>query len=219
MRKPLLAIESMKKYLEEIEHAASSLIELIWSDFEKLEELKNRLKVLTVEINVKYQVFLANEFHPAANFYHAQMAKAHEGIAKPKAELERDIEEVSKFIDAKSASIAALSGAILQIAKQCISLKYGKPQSAPAGEDIDGVLIKEIIWEGRNQSIHYENPKEISGNVVTLFSKLDGVRGDGAIWDPRSQTNFAFEVVQFLGWRKYSDFEKHLKSLRSKKGS
>jgi len=147
------------------------------------------------------------------------MAKAHEGIAKPKAELEREIMDVLVSIDAKSASISALSGAILQIAKQCISLKYGKPKSAPAGEDIDGVLIKEIIWEGRNQSIHYENPNEISGNVVTLFAKLDSIRGDGVTWDARSKTNFAFEIVQLLGWRTYSDFEKHLKSLRSKKGS
>lgn len=209
----------MKKYLEEISHAASSLIELIWFDFDKLEERNSQLKALTAEFDVKHQVFLANEFHPAANFYHAKMAKAHEGIAKPKAELEREIMDILVSIDAKSASISALSGAILQIAKQCISLKYGKPKSAPAGEDIDGVLIKEIIWEGRNQSIHYENPNEISGNVVTLFAKLDSIRGDGVTWDARSKTNFAFEIVQFLGWRTYSDFEKHLKSLRSKKGS
>jgi hypothetical protein len=209
----------MKKYLEEISHAASSLIDLIWFDFDKLEERNSQLKALTAEFDVKHQVFLANEFHPAANFYHAQMAKAHEGIAKPKAELEREIIDVLVSIDAKSASISALSGAILQIAKQCISLKYGKPKSAPAGKDIDGILIKEIIWEGRNQSIHYENPNEISGNVVALFAKLDSIRGDGVTWDAMSKTNFAFEIVQFLGWRTYSDFEKHLKSLRSKKGS
>jgi hypothetical protein len=209
----------MKKYLEEISHAASSLIELIWFDFDKLEERNSQLKALTAEFDVKHQVFLANEFHPAANFYHAQMAKVHEGIANSKAELEREIMDVSVSIDAKSASIAALSGAILQIAKQCISLKYGKLQSAPDGEYINGVLIKEIIWEGRNQSIHYENPKEISGNIVALFAKLDSIRGDGVIWDVRSKTNFAFEIVKFLGWRTYSDFEIHLKSLRSKKES
>jgi hypothetical protein len=84
----------MKKYLEEISHAASSLIDLIWFDFDKLEERNSQLKALTAEFDVKHQVFLANEFHPAANFYHAQMAKAHEGIAKPKAELEREIMDV-----------------------------------------------------------------------------------------------------------------------------
>lgn len=206
----------MNKYLEEIKYAASSLIELIWADFDKLEECNVRLEALTDEFNAKYQIFLENEFNPAANFYHAQMAKVQQGVVKPKAELEKEIEDVSESIDAKSASIAALSGAILQIAKQCISLKYGKPKSAPIGENIKGILIKDIIWEGRNQSIHYENPKEISDNVVNLFSKLDAARGDGSTWDARSQVNFAFEVVGFLGWCTYSDFEKHLKSLRSK---
>lgn len=209
----------MKKYLEETKFAASSLIDLIWADFEHLEGLKDRLKKLTAEFDIRYQLFLANEFHPAANHYHAQMAKAYEGIAQPKAELESQIQGVSERIDAKSASIAALSGAILQIAKQCISLKYGKPQNAPAGDDIGGILIKDILWEGRNQSIHYENPKEISDNVVTLFAELDALRADGETWDARSQTNFAFEIVQLLGWRTYGDFEGHLKSLRSKKGS
>ncbi|WP_148861228.1 hypothetical protein [Marinobacter fonticola] len=209
----------MNKYLEETKFAASSLIDLIWADFEKLEDLNAQLKRLTADFDVRYQVFLSNEFHPAANHYHAQMAKAYQGMVKPKAELECKINDVSKSIDAKSASIAALSGAILQIAKQCISLRYGKPQNAPDGDDIGGALIKDIVWEGRNQSIHYENPKEISENVVALFVKLDAIRADGNTWDAKSQTNFAFEIVNFLGWRTYGDFEAHLKSIKSKKGS
>jgi hypothetical protein len=215
----LSSVEYMNKYIDETKYATSSLIELIWADFDKLEELNTHLKKLTAEFDVKYQIFLANEFHPAANYYHAQMAKAHIGIAKPKAELDNEIKEVSDSIDAKSASIAALSGAILQLAKQCISLKYGKPQNAPDGDSIGGILIKDIIFEGRNQSIHYENPREISDNVVAMFVKLDALRNDGNIWDAKSQTNFAFQIVNLLSWRTYSDFEAHLKSIKSKKGS
>lgn len=209
----------MKKYIGETQYAASSLIDLIWADYDSLEKLNEQLKTLTAEFDVKYQVFIANEFHPAANYYLAQMAKAHQGIAEPKAELEKQISDVSESIDAKSASIAALSGALLQLAKQCISLKYGKPQNAPDGADIGGVLVKNIIFEGRNQSIHYENPKEISENVTKLFAELDAIRKDGNTWDAKSQTNFAFEVVKLLGWRTFSDFESHLLSIKSKKGS
>lgn len=209
----------MKKYIDETKYATSSLINLIWADHDSLEKLNDQLKKLTAEFDVRYQVFMANEFHPAANYYHAQMAKAHQGIAEPKAELEKKIKDVAESIDAKSASIAALSGALLQLAKQCLSLRYGKPQNAPAGADISGVLVKDIIFEGRNQSIHYENPKEISENVTKLFAELDAIRKDGNNWDAKSQTNFAFEVVKLLGWRKFSDFEAHLLSIKSKKGS
>ncbi len=218
-RKLLTIIEHMKRYIKETEYAAASLIELIWTDFDNLEKLDYKLIKLNAALAVTYQKFLDYEFHPAANYYHAQMSINHEGVAKPRAELLNKVSEVSESLKAKSASISALSGALLQIAKQCISLKYGKPKNAPDGDDIEGVLIKDIIFEGRNQSIHYENPKEISVNVVNLFAKLDTIRGDGNAWDPCSQNNFAFEVVKFLGWRTYSDFEVHLKSIRSKKGS
>lgn len=207
----------MKKYLEETKFAVSSLIELVWTDFKILENLNEQLKALLFEFDFKHEIFLANEYHPAANYYHAQAAKAYEKMAQPKAEMERKIKETYDSIDAKSASISALSGAILQIAKQCISLNYGKPQNAPDGTNIQGIPVKLIIWEGRNQSIHYENPKEISEHVVKIFENLDAVRADGKVWDPKSQRNFAFEIIKFLGWRTYDDFEDHLKSIKGKK--
>lgn len=209
----------MKRYLQETRFAASSLIEIIWSDFAKLEDINTQLKILTAEFEVKHQVFLVNEFHPAANHYHAQMAMAYAGIAESRIEFESKAQKLSESIDAKSASISSLSGAILQLSKQCISLRYGKPQNAPDGPDIDGVSVKEIIWEGRNQSVHYENPKEISQSVVDLFKKLDASRNDGVSWNPRAQINFAFEVVSFLGWRSYENYEIHMNLISTKKGN
>jgi hypothetical protein len=43
----------MKKYLEETKFAASSLIDLIWADFEHLEGLNDRLKRLTAEFDIR----------------------------------------------------------------------------------------------------------------------------------------------------------------------
>ena len=209
----------MKRYITEIKYAATCLIDLVWADYDSLEKLNNELETLTAEGDVKYLVFIANEFHPAANHYHAQMNKAYQGIAKRKTELNKQIQDIFENIDARSASIAALSGALLQLAKQCISLRYGKPQNAPDGANISGVLVKNIIFEGRNQSIHYENPKEISESVAKLFADLDAIRKDGNTWDAKSQTNFSFEVVKFLDWRTFENFEAHLLSIESKKGS
>lgn len=208
----------MKRYLQETRFAASSLIEIIWSDFAKLEVIDAQLKVLTNEFEFKRQVFLANEFHPAANHYHAQAAQAYAGMSESKIEFENKVHGLTESIEAKSASISALSGAILQLAKQCISLRYGRPQNAPDGPDVDGISVKEIIWEGRNQSIHYENPKEISDGVVGLFKRLDASRNDGVVWNPRSQINFAFEVVSFLGWSTYENYERHMNLIGAKKG-
>jgi hypothetical protein len=138
------------------------------------------------------------------------MAKAHQA----KAAVDAEVRSLSASIDAKSASIAALSGAFLQVAKQGLAVVYGKPQNAPRGAEIYGLLVKDIIWEGRNQSIHYENPKEISDAVVELFGRIDSVRNDGVSWDPRSQHNYAFDIVNFLGWIDWKQFESHMLSIR-----
>lgn len=51
-----------------------------------------------------------------------------------------------------------LSGSLLQYAKQGISMRWG-PQKAgvPAGRDIHGLDLVELIWHGRNQAIHWEH--------------------------------------------------------------
>jgi hypothetical protein len=203
----------MKNYIKEIEFASKSLINLISADFTELAKLKKSFEVLNPEQKIKHQSFMANEYHSSANFYHAQMAEAFE--RKKSADNEK-LSEVLLKIDAKSASITALSCALLQIAKQGISTCYGKPQNAPKGTEFNGVLVKDIIWEARNQSNHYENPKEISIHVENIFLELDKIRNDGIKWDPNSKFNFAFEVIQLLGWLKYENFEKHLCSIRPK---
>lgn len=202
----------MNNYISQTEFAAKSLIDLISSDFKALEHMNSALKNAAAKFDFNYQIFMANEFHTAANYYYAQMTKARE----PQAHIMAEIESLSENIDAKSASISALSGALLQIAKQGISLTFGRPENAPKGEEIHGIPIKEIIWEARNQSIHYENPREVSDKVVALFTKIDQVRNDGRLWTPRDQINYAFDIVRFLGWLNYEQYETHLKSIKRK---
>lgn len=201
---------TMKNYIVQTEHATRALVDLIAADYKALADANGALRGATAHFDVQYQVFLANEFHTAANHYHAQMARAHQA----KADVDAEVRSLSALIDAKSASIAALSGALLQVAKQGLSVVYGKPPNAPKGAEILGLLVKDIIWEGRNQSIHYENPKEISDAVVELFGRIDGARNDGVSWDPRSQYNYAFDIINFLGWLDWKQFKGHMLSIR-----
>ncbi|MBV2180850.1 MAG: hypothetical protein KUL86_06390 [Castellaniella sp.] len=200
----------MRNYISQTEHATRSLVDLIAVDHKALENESRALRSATAKFDVLHQVFLANEFHTAANHYHAQMAQAGQAQETVGAK----VKFLADTIDAKSASIAALSGALLQIAKQGISVIYGKPQNAPLGAKISGIPIKDIIWQGRNQSIHYENPKEISSAVVNLFSRIDSVRSDGVSWQPKTQRNYAFDIVNFLGWLDWKQFERHLLSIQ-----
>jgi len=201
--------QGMKHYVTQTEHASRSLVGLISVEQLALSRAIVNLKKATAKFKVDYQVFTANEFHSAANYYYAQMVQAH----KIKAEAGEAISEITAEIDAKSASISALSGALLQIAKQGISLIYTHPGSAPQGDDLSGISIKEIIWEGRNQTMHYENPKRISNHVVDLFERIDAVRNDGIVWDPKNKINYAFEIITFLGWFEWEQYKQHMCSI------
>tara|TARA_R100000306_G_scaffold22295_2_gene25829 strand:- start:5279 stop:5914 length:636 start_codon:yes stop_codon:yes gene_type:complete len=200
----------MKDYVSQTAHATRALVDLIAADHKALNHAYGTLRGATEKFDFQYQTFLANAFHTAANHYHGQMARAHQG----KAVADEEVRILAALIDAKSASIAALSGALLQIAKQGLSVIYGKPQNSPRGAEVSGLLVKDVIWEGRNQSIHYENPKEISKAVVDLFERIDGARNDGISWDSRSQYNYAFDVIKFLGWLDWKQFEGHMLSVQ-----
>ncbi|MFS3927306.1 hypothetical protein ACL9SP_01440 [Priestia flexa] len=76
--------------------------------------------------------------------------------------------------------IQSVSQALLQIAKQGISLVHGKYKSdcneafKMKGKAIQpkyNVTLLDVIWEGRNQSIHYEE-KSFYSNVEKCFNAL-----------------------------------------------
>jgi len=207
---------SLDAYLLQTEFAVKAIIDIICSDAKKLAELEHSLRHITAEFDVRYQIFLANEFHPAANYYHALMAKAHESQHTRQKQVLDDIEALTSTIDAKSASVGALAGALLQIAKQGISITYGKKQNAPKGAELGGLPIRDIIWEARNQTVHYENPREISADVVKIFEQIDATRADGVTWKPKERINYSFDVVRWLGWFDYNQYLSHMRSIRSK---
>jgi hypothetical protein len=106
-------------------------------------------------------------------------------------------------------SIQATAGALLQFAKQSISLVYSKPENAQGGGKI-GVLSRgEVIWQARNQALHWEDGK-FSPRVVACFTELAKIDPVFANYNKRS---LAFEVVRLLGWKEKADFESDLLSL------
>lgn len=64
--------------------------------------------------------------------------------------------QVEQAAAAHTFSIGSLSGALLQHPKQGISLVHSGPSSCPAGRAIGGSTLKDVIWQGRNQAIHWD---------------------------------------------------------------
>lgn len=110
------------------------------------------------------------------------------------------------------------AGAMLQIAKQVISMKNGpKREDSPEGRSISGTCIRDLIWHGRNQAMHYEDtliaPPGKSSSWVDLFQELNVQYPNRFVMTPPYKS-CAVDVLDELGWTySYSTLEQDLRSL------
>ncbi|HMU33852.1 MAG TPA: hypothetical protein PKC89_08305 [Pyrinomonadaceae bacterium] len=123
----------------------------------------------------------------------------------------------SKYLDKLEARLAsrefsfsALSGTLLQYAKQGLSASFGEPASWPDGRLVGTQYLKTIILESRNQSAHWEEGRP-SKKVERCFETL--IADKGSKFGEYKTKNLAFEVVSMLGWRSYVDFKNDLLSM------
>lgn len=197
----------MNEYIVQTRFATSSLINLINSEEIALGEIENHLAGLERQHKFLHDDFMWKDFDPFDDFDDAKMMQAFAKQASfrqnqimPILE-ERDRTKLS--IAAKKDSVKALAGALLQIAKQGISTVHGGLDNCPDGRKIRNEPIKNIIWQGRNQSLHYEegNPHL---RVRECFERV-GIE--------LKQDNLAKEVIGLLNWKTYEQYEDDLASL------
>jgi hypothetical protein len=138
--------------------------------------------------------------------------KTHEKLV----DLQKQIKAMQDPIDTKSVSIDALRGAILQIAKQEISIVYGDLSRCPNGRYIGtgdrAEKLKNVIWQSRNQTMHYEEGR-YKPPVINCFRNLEASCGSKFSLTQNSRKNLAHDVIQELGWKDYSKYESDMQSL------
>jgi len=114
-----------------------------------------------------------------------------------------------QFIQTTGLSRSVIAGGVLQIAKQGISQVYSGLHACPNGRSLGAEPLKNVIWQARNQTTHFEEG-QYSNAVRRCFRNLESQYG------PRFQLareNLAFEVLQALGWRSYSAYERDMHTL------
>jgi hypothetical protein len=104
-------------------------------------------------------------------------------------------------------SAAALSSALLQIARQGISSVHGG-RVPPSGRLIGTQSLSVVIWEARNQAMHWE---ETGGAHRPTFETL--ARDVDPKFGEYRERSLAFDVVELLGWRTVDSFNADLVSL------
>lgn len=107
--------------------------------------------------------------------------------------------------------MGSMAGSLLQFGKQGISLAYGSPDKTPKpGRMIGSQRLPDVIWCGRNQSLHWEDGKfkKKTDECFQLLAKE--VCKKFADFEKRNQ---GFHLVYHLGWTDYDKFMADLMSL------
>lgn len=196
----------MASYLNEIRHGCVSLLPAIWSEWKAVEALKVRIAALTAQTEEGYRraQFLQQFEDPDDYMMGVGLHwDTYFGSDKARYHAIADLPSLEQIRDIRAFACTALAGSLLQFAKQGISLVHGSLQLCPAGRQVHGVDIKSVIWQGRNQSMHWDEG-QFSQSVQACF---DSLKAHDQAFNNYENRSVAFEVVRLLGWNECAAFE------------
>lgn len=102
-------------------------------------------------------------------------------------------------------SIKCLCGAMLQIAKQGLSICYGKEENCVEVKTIAGERLSNIIFQARNQSMHFE--ENLNNKVISCFDNLEQRFGKKVSIYQQKNINLAdVIVIDIINWNNYEEF-------------
>jgi hypothetical protein len=150
----------MHQYIADTEYAIHGLIDLITAEERQLTQLQSQHDGLRRKEKFLNQMLADAPFNDILPLQEQALAITWHKTRAEIDDLQNQIIALQSSIDAKSDSINALCGAILQIAKQGISTVHRSLNVCPDGRGI-GIgagreKLKNVIWQARNQSMHYE---------------------------------------------------------------
>ncbi len=189
-----------KQFFENSRHALDHLFSAI-NEYNKalvlaqieVEELENSEKALA-------DLFIyRDQWSINANFHYAQYVERMKNLEQQKHIASQDIsiklDNALANIGATVDSMSSLAGSILQIAKQIISLRHSCKPNIPNSRNIGNQSIEEVIWEGRNHSMHWEEetPRK---KVQDMLDALTNDLGINIV----AGSNNSLSILGALGW-------------------
>lgn len=203
----------IRDYMPEIRHAVEVSIGEIHSEKRALEQAEGKLRQLTKETEEGYRKVeflqlnpdLDDDFLGTAIYWDTYF-----GPDKERHHADIEVERITQAIQVKAFSLSALGGSLLQYGKQGISLQYGGIDACPEGRRIGGVPLRDLIWFGRNQSIHWDEG-EFKGTTKTFLENLAATKG-GAFSDYKIRC-LSLDVINLIGWKTTDQFQSDMLSL------
>ncbi|MBV1712691.1 MAG: hypothetical protein KUA37_11930 [Desulfomicrobium sp.] len=203
----------MNQYIIDTEFAVKNLIQLATDEEGMLEKLAAELTQVEAQLRVYGWDFETSDLNDDFSevYVMAAFSRMAEAAAKTKG-IQGKLATLQASIGTRQRAIQAISGAILQIAKQGISLVHGSLVAAPEGRKIGTASLKQVIWQARNQALHYEEGN-FHQSVTDLFANLEAEQGAQFSLANHPNQSLAKQVVILLGWNKYTNYIRDMQSL------
>lgn len=153
-----------------------------------------------------------DQWSPNANHHYAQYVRRMEELEKQKAKAQennsQNLEKALFNIGATVESMSSLAGAVLQIGKQALSIRHeGKPR-LPAARTIGTQNIVEVVWEGRNHAMHWDE----GAPRARVKNMLDALANDLDITIEVGKNN-CLSILGALAWKTPEDVIYDLRAL------
>ncbi len=203
----------MHAYLQDTAYATQNLIRLAMDEALQLDALSKELSRAEERVKLHQWDFQTSDL--SEDFSDAYVMAAFGRAARSAQEadqLRREVVAMQASIGSHQQATQAISGAILQIAKQGLSLVFGGMAGAPKGRKIGSLHITDIIMQGRNQSLHYEEGA-FKQPVVELFRVLELEQGERFSLSKHVGQNRARQVAELLGWTSYPAYAHDMETL------
>jgi len=208
---------STKEQAEEFIENSRPAIEHLFGALGEYNKVLERAQITVEEIESSKQLLsdlfmYRDQWSPNANHHYAQYMMRMEELEKQKvAAQEDDAEKLEKAlfnIGSTIESMSGLAGAVLQIGKQALSIRHaGKPNLA-AARTIGTQNIVEVVWEGRNHAMHWDEGAPRAG----VRNMLSALAADLNITIEVCKNN-CLSILGALEWKKAEDVLSDLKAL------
>lgn len=199
----------MHQYIADTEFAVTHLTAALVTDRAELARLEEEQKVALAKEAYFDIAFLQRQMHPSANYWYGQLMEAQ----GKRTALDSEIAQIQARLLDKRFSLSALASALLQIAKQGISVVRRHPASCPDGRAICSVPLKWVIWSGRNQALHYEEPRMVNDETQNNLRTMGQNGGDPLLLEARSGVSLALPVIEHLGWFSFEAYRDDMHSI------
>lgn len=206
----MLTKDQTNAFIENSHHA----IDYIFQARSEYHRVRSAAQATIEEIDEAKQMlsdlFMYREqWSPHANHHYAQymerLRALNEMRNKP---VDVRVEDALASIGATTESMSHLAGTVLQIAKQVLSLRYSAKPSIPGARRIGTQSIVEILWEGRNHAMHWDEgaPKQRVQDMLDTLTRDLGIAIEAG-------KNNCLSIMGALGWKSTDNVISDLKAL------